>query len=193
VAAFAELLTATLAAGDVASLQLRLPGLDDEQLCRAIDLLRPPTQRQGVAFLLDGKAELACETGCDGVHIDPGRESFAAAREAVGSGGIVGVGCRASRHAAMTAAEQGADYVSFGAFYPSSTVVTDRLADPELLSWWAEMMLIPVVAVGGITVDNAAPMIAAGADFLAVSAGVWRHAQGPAAAVAAFGRLCAGR
>jgi thiamine-phosphate pyrophosphorylase len=193
VAAFAELLTATLAAGDVASLQLRLPGLDDEQLCRAIDLLRPPTQRQGVAFLLDGKAELAFETGCDGVHIDPGRESFAAAREAVGSGGIVGVGCRASRHAAMTAAEQGADYVSFGAFYPSSTVVTDRLADPELLSWWAEMMLIPVVAVGGITVDNAAPMIAAGADFLAVSAGVWRHAQGPAAAVAAFGRLCAGR
>ncbi len=142
-----------------------------------------------MAFLLDGRPDLAFETGCDGVHIDPLEIDIKVARSAIGAGRILGVSAGQQRHIGMEAAEAGADYVSFGAFYPSPTIPDAGRADVDLLSWWAELMLIPVVAVGGITTDNAAPLIATGADFLAVSAGVWQHAAGPAAAVAAFSRL----
>jgi thiamine-phosphate pyrophosphorylase len=111
------------------------------------------------------------------------------ARATVGADRIVGVTCHDSRHLAMEAAEAGADYVAFGAFYPTSTKEAPTSADIELLSWWTELMEVPVVAIGGITLDNAAPLIEAGADFLAVSAGVWNHSEGPAAAVASFNRL----
>ena len=102
---------------------------------------------------------------------------------------IVGVTCHDSRHLAIDAAESGADYVAFGAFYPTQTKEAKTNADIELLRWWAEIMTAPCVAIGGITVENAGPLIEAGADFLAVSSGVWNHADGPAAAVKAFNAL----
>ncbi len=187
-----ETLNAALDGGDVACLQIRLKGLDDDALARVIDVLRPPAQRRGVAVLLNDRPDLAFETGCDGVHIGQDDGSYAAARQAVGANGIVGVTCHDSRHLAMEAGEMGADYVAFGAFFPTETKDAQFHADLDLLYWWTELFTIPCVAIGGITVDNCRPLVEAGADFLAVSGGVWNHKQGPAAAVAEFNRILAG-
>lgn len=186
-------MSAALDAGDVACVQLRLKDLPDDQICRAVDALRPLTQRRGVAFILNDRPDLAFETGCDGVHIGQEDSRYDKARAAVGADKIVGVTCHDSRHLAMEAAENGADYVAFGAFFPTETKQAKTKADIELLSWWAELMQTPCVAIGGITLANALPLVEAGADFLAVSAGVWQHEAGPAAAVAGFERLFAGK
>ena len=176
----------------MACAQLRLKDLDDDAICRAVDYLRPQAQRRGVAFLLNDRPDLAFETGCDGVHIGQSDTPYREARTIVGADRIVGITCHSSRHLAMEAAEAGADYVAFGAFYPTTTKEAPTRADPELLSWWSELMEVPAVAIGGITLDNAAPLIEAGADFLAVSGGVWNYPDGPKAAVAAFNRLITG-
>jgi thiamine-phosphate pyrophosphorylase len=99
---------------------------------------------------------------------------------------MVGVTCHDSRHLAMEAAEAGADYVAFGAFFATSTKDAPTRADPEILSIWQETMETPCVAIGGVTAANARGLAAAGADFLAVSAGVWAHPEGPGVAVAAI-------
>ncbi len=190
--AFAKLLAATLDAGDIACVQLRLKGLDDDSLCRAIDFIRPEAQRRNVAFLLNDRPDLAFETGCDGVHIGQEDGTYAQARAAIGKDGIVGVTCHDSRHLAMEAGEAGADYVAFGAFYPTETKEPPTFAEPDLLKWWSELMEVPCVAIGGITTGNARPLVEAGADFLAVSGGVWNHPEGPAAAVRAFNEILRG-
>lgn len=183
-------MASALDAGDVACLQLRLKDMADDALCRVIDVLRPETQRRGVAFILNDRPDLAFETGCDGVHVGQEDSPYAKARSTVGPDAIVGVTCHDSRHLAMTAGEQGADYIAFGAFYPTTTKEALHHADPEILSWWSGLMEIPCVAIGGITVDNAPSLIDAGADFLAVAGGVWNHPNGAAAAVKEFNRLC---
>ena len=182
------MLKSALAGGDVASFQLRLKHVSDDEIRRASDILRPMVQGAGVAFILNDRPDLAAELGCDGVHVGQEDASYAQARAALPNG-IVGVTCHDSRHLAMEAGEAGADYVAFGAFYPTQTKEPKTRADIELLRWWAEAMLVPVVAIGGITVENAPPLVAAGADFLAVAAGVWEHAEGPEAAVRAFNAL----
>lgn len=144
-----------------------------------------------MAFILNDRPDLAFETGCDGVHVGQQDAPYRQAREQVGPDAIVGVTCHDSRHLAMVAGEQGADYVAFGAFHPTTTKDAPTRAEPDILSWWSGLMEIPCVAIGGITLDNAPPLVAAGADFLAVSAGVWDHPEGPAAAVQAFDRLFA--
>lgn len=190
-AAFRDILAAALDAGDVACLQIRLTELPDDEIRRAIDSLRPVAQDRNVAVLIDGRPDLAAELDCDGVHLGQEDMSYGHARRVVGEGAIVGVSCHESRHLAMVAAEQGADYVSFGAFHPSVTKDAGTRADPEILSWWNEIFEVPCVAAGGITVDNCRPLVVAGADFLAVAAGVWDHAGGPAAAIRAFNRTIA--
>jgi thiamine-phosphate pyrophosphorylase len=186
---FADELAAALDAGDVACLQLRLKDADDNAILRAIDLLRPIAQSRNVAFILNDRPDLARKGGCDGVHVGQDDPPYQEARRLVGPDAIVGVTCHDSRHLAMIAGEQGADYVAFGAFFDSPTKQAPARATPELLTWWQEMMEVPCVAIGGITLDNAAGLAAAGADFLAVSHAVWAHPDGPAAAVAAFDRL----
>lgn len=183
-------LEAALDAGEVAAFQLRLPGASDDQLRRSIDTLMPTVQARGTAFLVDGRPDLAVEMGCDGVHLGA-IEDYAEARRLVG-GGMIGVSCGGSRHLGIEAAEAGADYVSFGAFFPSTTKPDAEITDPDILAWWAELMESPCVAVGGITVENCRPLIETRCDFLAVSAGVWAHSQGPAAAVAGFLERIAG-
>ncbi len=173
----------------MASLQLRLKDVSDDEIRRATEILMPVAQARDVAFILNDRPDLAAELGCDGVHIGQEDSTYAAARAAVGPERIVGVTCHDSRHLAMEAAEAGADYVAFGAFYPTATKEPKTRAEPELLTWWSDIMEVPCVAIGGITVENAPPLIAAGADFLAVSAGVWAHKDGPAAAVKAFNAL----
>ncbi len=172
-------------------MQLRLKDVDDDTICRAVDALRPQAQRKGIAFLLNDRPDLAFETGCDGAHVGQSDMSYADARATLGGNSIVGVTCHDSRHLAMEAAEAGADYVAFGAFYPTGTKEAPTRAEPDLLKWWTELMEVPCVAIGGITLDNARPLIEAGADFLAVSAGIWAHPEGPAAAVAGFNKLFA--
>ncbi|HXP31189.1 MAG TPA: thiamine phosphate synthase [Stellaceae bacterium] len=183
---FADTLAAALDAGDVACVQLRLKGADDATIRRAADALRPVAQQRNVAFLMNDRADLALATGCDGVHVGQEDVSYAEARHILGPDRIVGVTCHASRHLAIEAAEQGADYVAFGAFFPSGSKAAAHRADPELLRWWSEIMTVPCVAIGGITPENCGPLVVAGADFLAVIAAVWDHPDGPAAAVRAF-------
>lgn len=187
--AFAETLKRTLGAGDVASLQLRLKDVPDGDIRRATEIMMPVAQARNVAFILNDRPDLAAKLGCDGVHVGQEDCSYAEARAAVGPDKIVGVTCHDSRHLAIEAAEAGADYVAFGAFYPTATKDAKTHAEPELIEWWSELMVVPCVAIGGITVENARPLIAAGADFLAVSSGVWDYKDGPAAAVRAFNGL----
>ncbi len=185
--AFANELAAALDAGDVGCVQLRLKDVPDDAIKRACDVLRPVSQSRGVAFLLNDRPDLAAATGCDGVHVGQEDASYADARAALGPDRIVGVTAHASRHLAIDAAEAGADYVAFGAFFPTATKHAPKgKADLELLRWWSEMMTIPVVAIGGITALNCGPLVEAGADFLAVIAGVWSYPEGPAAAVKTF-------
>jgi len=188
-AAFRDTLVAALDAGDVACLQLRLKDVDDAAILRAGEALMPVAQSRDVAFIVNDRADLARELGADGVHVGQQDLPYEAARLAVGSDAIVGVTCHDSRHLAMEAAEKGADYVAFGAFFPTGTKPPRTRADPELLRWWQQFMVVPCVAIGGITVENARTLAEAGADFLAVVAGVWDHPEGPAAAVQAFNAI----
>ncbi len=188
-ASFAVPLREALEGGDVACFQLRLKGVDDDAIRRAADLLRPVVQAKGAAFILNDRPDLAAELGCDGVHIGQEDVPYAQARAAVGRERIVGVTCHDSRHLAMVAAEEGADYVAFGAFFPTKTKEPPAMTDIDILRWWSELMEVPSVAIGGITVENAPQLIEAGADFLAVSSGVWDYPDGPQAAVKAFNKL----
>jgi thiamine-phosphate pyrophosphorylase len=187
--AFADDLRRALDGGDVACLQLRLKDVSDDDIRRATEILMPIAQDADVAFILNDRPDLAAELRCDGVHVGQEDASYAEARAAVGRNAIVGVTCHNSRHLAMEAGEAGADYVAFGAFFPTQTKEPKTQADIELIRWWAEVMTVPCVAIGGITVENARPLVEAGADFIAVSAGIWNFPQGPAAAVAAFNKL----
>ena len=188
---FRDALTQALDAGDVACLQLRLKDVGDDEIKRACEILLPVAQRHGVAFLLNDRPDLAAEAGCDGVHVGQQDAPYDEARRLLGADRIVGVTCHDSRHLAMEAAEAGADYVAFGAFYPTTTKPSHYRPDPELLTWWGEIMTVPSVAIGGITPENCAPLVAAGADFLAVVTAVWNHPDGPGAAVSAFNRAIA--
>ena len=183
---FADRLAAALDGGDVAAVQLRLKDAKDDDWRRAIDALRPVTQSRGVAFLLNDRADLVRDTGCDGVHV--GQEDMPAreARALIGPDLTLGVTCKGSRDLAMRAGEDGADYVAFGAFFPSGTKDVTRFIEPDILRWWSELMELPSCAIGGITANNCAPLVQAGVDFLAVVGSVWNHPNGPAAGVRAL-------
>ncbi len=185
-AAFGHLLAQALDAGDVAALQIRLKDASDEIISAAVEVLAPIARSRGVAVILNDRPDLAAQLGCDGVHLGQSDMPLKEARALMGKSAMIGVTCHDSRHLAMEAAEGGADYVAFGAFFPTATKDVLTRADPEILNIWQEMMEIPCVAIGGITAENAQGLAAAGADFLAVSAGVWAHPQGPEAAVKAL-------
>lgn len=186
---FADQLRAALDGGDVAAFQLRLKDVPDEAIVRAADTLRPICQQRGVALIMNDRPDLAVTLDCDGVHVGQEDMSYAEARRIVGPDRQVGVTCKDSRHLAMEAAEVGADYVAFGAFFPSTTKQVTTPADLDVLTWWSDVMEVPCVAIGGITVENCKPVIAAGADFLAVGGGVWDYKDGPEAAVRAFNEI----
>ncbi|HEY8612532.1 MAG TPA: thiamine phosphate synthase [Roseomonas sp.] len=184
-APFAEELASALDAGDVACLQLRLKDATRDEIRRAIDALRPVAQSRDVAFLLNDDAGLAAETGCDGAHLGQEDGDHEKAR-ALLRDATLGITCHDSRHLAMRAGEMGADYVAFGAFFTTTTKDAGFHADPELLEWWSSIFEIPCVAIGGITAENCAPLVTAGADFLAVVGAVWNHPDGPAEGVRAM-------
>lgn len=183
---FAGLLARALEAGDVAALQIRLKDAPEAQIAAAVEALAPIARARDVAVILNDRPDLAAKLGCDGVHVGQSDASCAQARRIMGREAMIGVTCHDSRHLAMEAAEAGADYVAFGAFFATATKETLYRPEPEILTIWQETMQIPCVAIGGVTSDNAEGLAAAGADFLAVSAGVWNHPDGPAAAVVAL-------
>jgi thiamine-phosphate pyrophosphorylase len=185
-AGFGRLLAKALDGGDVAALQIRLKGVSDDIIAAATDVIAPIAQSRGVALIMNDRPDLAARLGCDGVHIGQSDASYAEARRLIGKDRMVGVTCHDSRHLAMEAAEAGADYVAFGAFFPTTTKDAPTRANPEILTIWQETMAIPCVAIGGITVETAREIARAGADFVAVSAGVWNDPDGPSAAVRAF-------
>ena len=186
---FPRILERTLDSGYVACIQLRLKNVLEDDVRKAIDVLKPIAQNRGVAFILNDDPVLAANTGCDGVHVGQSDPSYANARRYVGSDAIVGVTCHDSRHLGMVAAEQGADYVAFGAFFETITKTPKSYAKFEILQWWCQDMTVPAVAIGGITVDNCLPIIKTGVDFMAISSGVWNHKSGPEEAIKTLNHL----
>ena len=187
--AFARTLREALVEGHVAAFQLRMKDAADADILAAGKVLQPIVQNAACAFIVNDRPDLAAKLDADGVHIGQSDARYSEARGLLGADKIVGVTCHNSRDLAYDAAEAGADYVAFGAFYPTQTKAPEHWAEPEILEIWQETALTPCVAIGGITLDNAAPLIRAGADFLAVSNAVWSHAEGPRAAIAAFNSL----
>lgn len=180
---FKPLLIEALDAGPVAAVQLRLKDVSEDEIRKAIDILQPIVQDRNIAFILNDRPDLAKEYGCDGAHIGMDDTPIELARSQLGEDLQLGVSCYDSRDMAMKAGEGGADYIAFGAFFPTISKDTDVRASIELLSWWSEMMELPVVAIGGITSENCKPLVQAGADFLSVIGAVWRHPEGPAKGV----------
>ncbi len=186
---FEEAFKAAASAGDIACFQLRLKDRPREEVIAATKKLMPIAEAADIAFILNDDPALAKELDIDGVHIGQDDMTYRDARNLLGPEAIVGVTCKNSRHLAMEAAGDGADYVAFGAFFPTSTKDKTVHADPEILEWWSGLAEIPCVAIGGITVENAPVLVKSGADFLAVSGGVWNYPKGPAAAVTDFNRM----
>ncbi len=184
--AFARDLDAALSAGEVAALQIRLKDAPLDEIRAVAKVLASIAQRHGTAVLMNDFVDLAKELGLDGVHIGQSDMAYRDARRILGANAMIGVTCHNSRHLAMDAAEAGADYVAFGAFYPTATKTVEHMAELETLSIWQEVMETPCVAIGGINADNAAEVAKAGADFIAVSSAVWNHPEGPAAGVKAL-------
>ena len=184
--AFPDALRRAFDGGSVAAFQLRLKGVGDDEIRRAAEALMPICLAADVSFILNDRADLAKELGTDGVHLGQGDGDPRAARSLLGPEAQIGVTCHDSRHLAMEAGEAGVDYVAFGAFYPTTTKEVQHRPEPAILSWWTTLFEIPCVAIGGITAANAALLVAAGADFLAVSSAVWAAPEGEAAAVSAL-------
>ena len=170
---FPKRLARALDAAPVAAFQFRVKGMDDHAAARLAAPLQEICAARDVTFIVNDSVSLAKRLGADGVHLGQSDGSVAEARDELGRDAQIGVTCHASRHLGIDAGESGADYVAFGAFYPSITKTTEHRAELELLEWWQEIMEIPCVAIGGITPANCTPLVKAGADFLAVSAAVW--------------------
>ncbi len=185
--AFPDRLRRALDAGPVAAFQFRVKDIDQHQAAKLAEPLQRICADAEVAFLVNDSVSLAKRLGADGVHLGQGDGDAREAREILGPNVQIGVTCHDSRHLAMEAGEAGADYVAFGAFYPTTTKTTDHRPEPVILSWWSALFEIPCVAIGGITPANAAPLVQAGADFLAVSHAIWGGDE--AEAVRAFAAI----
>jgi thiamine-phosphate pyrophosphorylase len=182
---FPDRLRAALDGGPVAAFQLRVKGVDQHSLARLAEPLQAICAERDVAFLVNDDMSLAKRIGADGVHLGQEDGDPREARALLGPAAQIGVTCHDSRHLAMEAGEAGADYVAFGAFFPTGTKTVKHRPDPAILSWWATLFELPCVAIGGITPGNGAALVQAGADFLAVCGAVW-NAEDPGRAVAAF-------
>jgi thiamine-phosphate pyrophosphorylase len=182
---FPERLKAALEPGIAAAFQLRVKDVGEHELARLAEPLQRICGDANVAFIVNDSIALAKRLGADGVHLGQQDGDIREARSLLGPAGQIGKTCHDSRHLAMEAGEAGADYVAFGAFYPTTTKHSDYRPEPAILTWWSTIFEIPCVAIGGITADNAKPLVAAGADFLAVCQAVWGN-DDPAAAVVAF-------
>lgn len=182
---FPDRLRLALEPGLATAFQLRVKDTDEHELARLAEPLQRICADAGIAFIVNDSMALAKRIGADGVHLGQSDGDIREARALLGPGAQIGKTCHDSRHLAMEAGEAGADYVAFGAFYPTTTKPSHYQPDPSILSWWSTLFEIPCVAIGGITPANGEPLVQAGADFLAVCQAVWGN-DDPAAAVSAF-------
>lgn len=178
-------------AGKVKAFQLRLKDANDEQILEAAGKILPLCRKHDIAFILNDRADLAKQCGADGIHLGQEDMSIADARAILGPHGIIGMSCHASRDMGIEAAEMGADYVAFGAFYPTTSKPREKvekwgIPTPDIIQWWAECMTLPCVAIGGMTPHNCAPLVTAGTDFIAAITYIWDHPKGAGAAVHEF-------
>ena len=183
---FIDQLRAAFDGGPVAAFQLRLKGIDEDDIAALAAPLQALCAERDVAFIVNDSIALAKRLNADGVHLGQGDGDPKEARRILGPTAQIGVTCHDSRHLAMEAGEAGADYVAFGAFYPTTTKETEHRPEPQILTWWSAIFELPCVAIGGITAENGRALVEAGADFLAVSSAVWSHPDGPGAGVKAF-------
>jgi thiamine-phosphate pyrophosphorylase len=182
---FPDRLKGALEAGIAAAFQLRVKDVPEDHLARLAEPLQRICADADVAFIVNDSMALAKRIGADGVHLGQSDGDIREARALLGPAAQIGKTCHDSRHLAMDAGEAGADYVAFGAFYPTTTKPSDYRPQPSILTWWSAVFEIPCVAIGGITPTNGRPLAEAGADFLAVCQAVW-SADDPAEAVRAF-------
>jgi thiamine-phosphate pyrophosphorylase len=185
-AVFPDLLKSVLDTGAIDCLQLRLKDVSDDEIRKAIDVILPLCSDRDIPLILNDRPDIAKKSGVDGVHVGEEDASYAEARAIMGEEHIVGVSCYDSRHRAMELGEKGADYVAFGAFYPTQTKEAKTSVTPEIIEIWTTFTTVPCVAIGGITADNLGPIVEAGADFIAVTGGVWSHPDGPEAGAKAI-------
>jgi thiamine-phosphate pyrophosphorylase len=188
---FPDRLKAALEPGVAAAFQLRVKDTGEHELARLAEPLQRICADAGVAFIVNDSVALAKRIAADGVHLGQSDGHVREARAMLGPGAQIGKTCHDSRHLAMEAGEAGADYVAFGAFYPTTTKPSHYRPDRSILTWWSTLFEIPCVAIGGIAPENAAPLVEAGADFLAVCQAVWGK-EDPAAAVQAFEGVLSG-
>jgi thiamine-phosphate pyrophosphorylase len=182
---FPDRLKAALEPGLAAAFQLRVKDVDEHELARLAEPLQRICADSDVAFIVNDTVALAKRLGADGVHLGQQDGDIREARALLGPSAQIGRTCHDSRHLAMEAGEAGADYVAFGAFYPTTTKPSHYRPEPSILTWWSTVFEIPCAAIGGITPDNATPLVTAGADFLAVCQAVW-GSDDPGAAVRSF-------
>jgi thiamine-phosphate pyrophosphorylase len=187
---FPDRLKAAIDADVAAAFQLRVKDVDEHELAKLAEPLQRICADADVTFIVNDSMALAKRLGADGVHLGQSDGDVREARELLGPSAQIGRTCHDSRHLAMEAGEAGADYVAFGAFYPTTTKPSHYRPQPSILSWWSAVFEIPCVAIGGITPENAKPLVDAGADFLAVCQAVWGK-DDPAAAVQAFAEVLA--
>ncbi len=188
--AFLETLKNTLSAAPVACLQIRLKDYEDSAIIQAAQAMSPICRDFNTAVIINDRPDLAKECEADGVHIGQDDMDYFSSRELLGEDAIIGVTCHNSKELAFEAASAGASYVAFGAFFETETKAPKFRADKEILTWWDQAIVTPCVAIGGINPDNAKEIIQAGADFIAVSSGVWNYQDGPAASVKRLHQLC---
>jgi thiamine-phosphate pyrophosphorylase len=188
---FEDRLRAALCGGPVAAFQLRLKDMPDDVILRTAERLQPICAEHEVAFILNDRMDLAKKCGAEGVHLGQTDGDPRDARALLGASAQIGITCHDSRHLAMEAGEAGADYVAFGAFFPTTTKEAIYRPDPSILSWWSRLFELPCVAIGGITPENGRALVEAGADFLAVCSAVWAYPEGPEAALRAFQTILA--
>lgn len=189
--AFANTLKEALAAGDVGAFQLRLKDASDEQIIAAAEKLIPICHANGTAFILNDRVDLVRKVGADGVHLGQDDMPMREARERLGEQAIIGISCHDSNHMAMEAGEAGADYVAFGAFYPTQSKSPEKLArygtpTADIIRDWTTYTTVPCVAIGGLTPQNCVELVSAGADFIAAITAVWSHPNGAAHGVKDF-------
>lgn len=192
-AAFADELRRAIAAKPeiVGAVQLRLKDVGDDDFRRAAEALIPVCHGFDIPLIVNDRPDIARDTGADGVHVGQQDASYSEARKIMGAEAIIGVTCHASRDLAIEAGDAGADYVAFGAFFPSQSKEAKHHATTEILEFWSEMTIIPCVAIGGITAGNCGPLVDAGANYLAVIGSIWNHPDGPEAGVRAFAEVLA--
>ena len=180
--AFPDALARVLDGAEVACLRLALASHDGGAVGRAADALREVAHARDVALVIEDRAPLAARLGLDGVHLTDGSRSVRSVRADLGADAIVGAFCGASRHEGITAGERGADYVAFGPVSPAAAGAERALDD--LFAWWSEMIELPVVAEGGLTVEDV-ERLAPVADWFAMGREVWRE-DDPLAALLAL-------